>query len=209
MVSEAEKALLAQELTDAAVDVVSNNHEVHGAGAPFERRSGLLFVGGFRHPPNVDAALWLARDILPRILERLPDVELHLVGADAPDAVSALGELPGVRFHGYVPDLGPLLDGVRISVAPLRYGAGVKGKVNMSMSYGQPVIATPIAIEGMHAEAGRDVLVAESPQAFADAIVQAYGDQALWTSLSDHGLANVERHFSFDAARAAVRKLFE
>jgi glycosyltransferase involved in cell wall biosynthesis len=85
----------------------------------------------------------------------------------------------------------------------------VKGKVNMSMSYGQPVVATPIAVEGMYAEAGRDVLVAADAATFADEIVRVYGDEALWTSLSDHGLENVRRHFSFDAARAAVRRLLE
>ena len=65
-----------------------------------------------------------------------------------------------VIVHGYVEDIAPYMDGCRVSVAPLRYGAGVKGKVNMAMSYGLPVVATPIAVEGMHVEAGEDVMVA-------------------------------------------------
>jgi GT2 family glycosyltransferase/glycosyltransferase involved in cell wall biosynthesis len=208
VVSAAEKALLAQELPDAKVDIVSNIHEVHGTGQAFGQRSGLLFVGGYRHPPNVDAALWMAREILPRIRERLPDVELHLVGADAPEAVSSLGALPGVRFHGYVADLGPLLDGVRISVAPLRYGAGVKGKVNQSLAHGLPVVATRCAVEGMHLVDGQDVLVADAAEDFADAVVRLYDDAALWRRLSSGGQENTRRHFSADPVRETLRELF-
>ncbi len=209
VVSEAERVLLAQESPKAKVDVVSNIHDVHGAGAPFASRSGLLFVGGYRHPPNVDAALWLARDILPRIREQLPEAELHLVGGDAPEAVAALGALPGVRLHGYVPDLGPLLDGVRISVAPLRYGAGVKGKVNQSLAHGLPVVATRCAVEGMHLVDGQDVLVADEADAFADAVVRLYRDAELWERLAQGGLENTRRHFSADPVRATLRELFQ
>src|SRR3546814_9787106 len=90
--------------------------------------------------------------IFPRVRQALPDVELHLIGGDAPESVIALGGLPGVHFHGHVPDLAPFLDGCRIALAPLRYGAGVKGKVNLSMAHGQPVVATPCAAEGMRSE---------------------------------------------------------
>jgi glycosyltransferase involved in cell wall biosynthesis len=100
------------------------------------------------------------------------------------------------------------MDGCRVSIAPLRYGAGVKGKVNMAMSCGLPVVATSAAVEGMHVRAGEDVLVADDPVAFAAHVVRLYRDEALWNTLSANGLANVERHFSFAAARAAVERLF-
>jgi len=109
--------------------------------------------------------------------------------------------------HGYVEDIAPYMDGCRVSVAPLRYGAGVKGKVNMAMSYGLPVVATSVAVEGMHVEAGADVLVADEADAFADDVIRLYGDEELWNRLSANGLANVARHFSFDAARNAMRDL--
>ncbi|WP_425486491.1 glycosyltransferase [Chiayiivirga flava] len=208
VVSPVERELLAREAPGARVEVLSNVHEVFGRRRDFAQRRDLVFVGGFQHPPNIDAATWFVHEIFPRVRARLPDVRFHLVGSRATDAVRALGDIDGVVFHGFVADLEPMLDDIRLAVAPLRYGAGVKGKVNMSMSYGQPVIATPIAVEGMHAEAGRDVLVAQEPAEFADAIVRAYEDEALWTSLSDHGLDNVRRHFSFEAARDAVRGLF-
>jgi glycosyltransferase involved in cell wall biosynthesis len=112
-----------------------------------------------------------------------------------------------VIVHGFVPDIAPLMDGCRLSVAPLRYGAGVKGKINMAMSYGLPVVATGVAVEGMHVRAGIDVMVADAPVEFADAITRAYHDEALWQKLSDNGLANVREHFSFDAARTALQRI--
>ncbi|MDQ1092384.1 glycosyltransferase involved in cell wall biosynthesis [Xanthomonas sacchari] len=97
---------------------------------------------------------------------------------------------------------------MRIAVAPLRFGAGVKGKVNLSMAHGQPVVATACAVEGMHLRDGEDVLIADDPAAFADAIVQLYADPALWQRLADNGLRNIETHFSLDAARTTVREAF-
>jgi glycosyltransferase involved in cell wall biosynthesis len=116
--------------------------------------------------------------------------------------------LPGVVVHGHVPDIGPYMDGCRIGLAPLRYGAGVKGKVNLSMAHGQPVVATSCAVEGMHLEPGRDVLVADDAQGFADAVVALHEDAALWNTLAQNGLRNVAEHFSLDAARETVRRVF-
>jgi GT2 family glycosyltransferase len=207
VVSGAEQALLAQELPGAKVDVVSNIHEVQGPGKPWSERRDLLFVGGYRHPPNVDAAVWMARDILPRVREQLPDITLNLVGSEAPPEVLALGELPGVCLHGFVPDLTPLLEGVRVGVAPLRYGAGVKGKVNHSLAHGQPMVATLCAVEGMHLVDGVDVLVADDPEAFAAAVVRLHEDRTLWETLSAGGLENTRRHFSPGAVRATLQTL--
>ena len=209
VVSPVEQELLAREVPEARVDVLSNVHEVFGRRREFAQRADIMFIGGYQHPPNIDAAIWFANEILPRVRAELPDLRFHLIGSKAPAEVRALGELPGVEFHGFVEDIEPFLDGCRLAVAPLRYGAGVKGKVNMSMSYGQPVIATGIAVEGMYAEPGRDVLVAETPEEFAAQVLRAYRDENLWMQLSDNGLANVTRHFSFESARGAVRRLID
>jgi len=209
VVSPVEQALLATEAPGARVDILSNVHEVFGCRKPFEQRHDIVFMGGYQHTPNVDAVLWFADEVLPLIRAEAPEITFHVVGSKATDEVRALGERPGIMFQGFVPDIEPFMDNCRLAVAPLRYGAGVKGKVNMSMSYGQPVVATPIAIEGMHAEPGVDVLVAESAQDFAAEVLRAYRDRELWQQLSAGGLANVERHFGFESARQAVRALFE
>jgi len=207
VVSESERVLLTQDAPAATVEVLSNLHRVAGPGQPFAQRHDLVFVGGFRHPPNVDAVQWFVTSVFPLIQAKLPDVRFHCIGGDVPDEVASLSTQPGVMVHGHVPDITPYMDGARIAVAPLRYGAGVKGKVNLSMAHGQPVVATACAVEGMHLRAGEDVLVADAAQAFADAVLRLYGDQALWQQLAANGLRNVERHFSLDAGREVVRRV--
>jgi glycosyltransferase involved in cell wall biosynthesis len=120
-----------------------------------------------------------------------------------PAAIRELA-VDGVRVLGYVEDIDPLLDAARISIAPLRYGAGVKGKINQAMAFGLPVVATPMAAEGMGLRDGEELLVAESPQDFADAIVRLYGDEPLWQRLAEGGRDNVRRHFSRAHARATL-----
>ena len=124
------------------------------------------------------------------------------------DDLRALDGQNGLRIHGHVPDLAPWLDRSRIALAPLRYGAGVKGKINQSMAHGLPVVATACAVEAMHLRDGEDVLVADEADAFADAVVRLYRERELWERLAANGLASVERHFSPDAARGAVREVF-
>lgn len=209
VVSTAERELLVREMPQARVEVLSNVHAIAGCRRGFDEREDLVFVGGFRHPPNVDAMRWFVADILPRVRERLPSIRLHIIGADAPESIQRLADAPGVAFHGYVADLDPYMDGCRVAIAPLRYGAGVKGKVNLSMAHGQPVVATACAVEGMFLSPGEDVLTAETAEDFAAAIVRLHGDRELWEQLSAQGLENVRRHFSFEAARPALRRVLD
>ena len=208
VVSEVERDILARDVPRACVLVQTMIHTPAAARARFAEREGLLFLGGFRHPPNVDAARWLAREIVPRLRERLADVTTYLVGANAPRAVLELAA-PGLEVVGFVPDVAPWFERCRISISPLRYGAGIKGKVNHAMSHGLPVVATRASIEGMHLVEGEEVLVADEPDAFVDAIVRLYGDEALWERLSAAGVANVERHFSAKVAARGLAKIFE
>ena len=206
VVSPVEKAILAMDAPGVDVDVLSNVHELHGCRRAFDDRRDLLFVGGFQHPPNSDAVLWFAREVLPRVLEHLPNLCLHVIGSKVTPEIQALAN-DQLIVHGFVDDIAPAMDSARISIAPLRYGAGVKGKVNMAMSYGLPVVATPMAVEGMHVRSGNEVLVAAEAESFAHAIVKLYNDEALWNRLSSNGLANVREHFSFDAAEKAIRRI--
>ncbi len=206
VVSPYEKSVLEHDAPDARVDIVSNVHPVHGCRRPFSERKNIFFIGGYQHPPNVDAAIWLAKHIWPLIHAQLPGVQCFLIGSKAPPIVQKLGG-DGLVYKGFVNDLEPWLDNYRIAVAPLRFGAGVKGKVNMSMSYGQPVVATGIAVEGMHAQNGREVLVADSAEDFAAEVVRLYQDEALWQKLSENGLKNVTEHFSFEAARRNILEM--
>jgi GT2 family glycosyltransferase/glycosyltransferase involved in cell wall biosynthesis len=208
VVSEVERALLARDAPQATVEVLSNLHRIAGPGRPFADRRDLVFVGGFRHPPNVDAVSWFADAVFPLVRQQLPDVQFHCIGSDVTPGILALGARDGIRVHGHVADIAPYMDGCRIAIAPLRYGAGVKGKINLSMAHGQPVVATSCAVEGMHLRDGVDVLVADDAASFAAQIVRLHEDAALWQQLSGAGLDNVSRHFSIESARATVRQLF-
>ncbi|KGM56625.1 glycosyl transferase [Lysobacter arseniciresistens ZS79] len=207
VVSEAERELLAVDAPGADVHVLSNLHAPGAAGLPFAQRRDVMFVGGFRHPPNVDAVCWFVREVWPLVRRSEPALAFHCIGGDVPEAVRCLGDLPGVHVHGHVPDLAPWLAGIRVSVAPLRYGAGVKGKVNQSMAHGVPVVATGCAVEGMHLTDGVDVMVADAPDRFAEAVLALHRDGDLWHRLADNGRLNVERHFSATAARDVVQRV--
>jgi GT2 family glycosyltransferase/glycosyltransferase involved in cell wall biosynthesis len=203
VVSTVELDMLKQELPDANVMLLPNMHPVHGRHGEFEQRSGLVFVGGFGHPPNVDAVHWLVEEIYPLIRAKRPDIELHLIG-QMPEAEQRQFTRNGVTAHGRVEDIDPWMANSRIALAPLRYGAGVKGKVNTAMSHGLPVVGTSIAAEGMRLCDGENVLLADNAQAFADAVLRLYDDRALWYRLSEAGMANIRDHFSFDIARRTL-----
>ncbi len=208
VVSAYEQELLQKELPGSDIRTLSNIHQVFGCRGPFDMRRDALFVGGFRHPPNTDAVQFLAQEILPLVVREIPDFRVYIIGSHMPAPVKRLAS-DRLIMLGYVEDLEPFLDSCRMSLAPLRYGAGVKGKVNLSMSYGLPVVATAIGVEGMHLTPGEDALVVDTAEAFAAAIVRLNRDQALWEGLSANGLDNVERYFSRDAARNVLRGLLE
>jgi polysaccharide pyruvyl transferase WcaK-like protein len=125
-----------------------------------------------------------------------------------PEAVRNLAG-QGLEAVGFVPDLAPYLQRCRLSIAPLRFGAGVKGKISAAQAAGLPVVATSIAVEGMNLEPGRDVLVADTAEAFADAVLRLHEDEMLWARVASGGRENVARYFSADVARTALEGLIE
>ena len=205
-VSEVELTVLEREVPGAWVEVLSNIHAVAEPVAQFAPRRGIMFIGTYDYPPNVDAVSYFAHDIWPHVQKALPDATFHIVGDNPPARIRALAGAQ-IVVTGYVPDVAEYFHRCRISVAPLRYGAGVKGKINQSMSYGVPVVATPVAAEGMHLVDEESVLIAGTPEEFAKAVVRAYRDEALWTRLSVNGLENVRRYFSFEVARKTVQEV--
>jgi glycosyltransferase involved in cell wall biosynthesis/GT2 family glycosyltransferase/tetratricopeptide (TPR) repeat protein len=194
-VTEPDEEVLLREFPGLRTGVVPNVHALAPAPAAYESRRDIGFVGFYLHPPNVDAAVLLAKEILPRIQRHLPDVKLHLIGNAPPPAVQALAS-PSVIVTGYVPDLTPYWQGLRVSVAPLRYGAGMKGKVGQAMAEGLPVVSTTIGAEGMSLTDGEHLLVRDDPQAFADAVVRLYTDPELWKRLAAAGHRVVAERWS-------------
>lgn len=200
VMSDYELDVLKKELPDASIHLVPLMFvDIPGRTGGYAERKDMLFIGGFPHTPNVDAVVYFCEQIWPSVRARLPDARIHLVGNAPPSEVHALAEIPGVEVVGYVENLKPLFDRIRISVAPLRYGAGIKGKLGTSLSFGVPSVATSIAVEGMRVRDGVHALVADDPQAFADQIVRLYNDEALWNRISQGGLDFVTDMYSLDA----------
>jgi glycosyltransferase involved in cell wall biosynthesis len=203
VVSPFEQDLLDKLAPRARVNIVSLIHENMPGPKTFAERSGLIFIGGFRHPPNLDAITWYVDKVLPIVRRKAPGIVTTLIGSEAPPSLQKFAA-PDFIIAGFVPNVTPYYNNARLSISPLRYGAGVKGKVNISMQYGVPVVATPVSVEGMFLEDGVNVLVADDPEAFADAIIRVHQDEALWNRLSQGGLMNIEAHFSRACARRAL-----
>jgi len=203
VVSEVERRELLELCPAAAIQVVSTIHLPTASTPSFASRSGAVFVGNFSYEPNADALEYLASEVWPRVRAIDLGLELRLVGSFPPEALTG-PEPPGVVLVGHVPELAPVLDRARLSVAPLRFGAGVKGKVLSSLSRGLPVVGSPVAFEGITVEHEREVLVAEEPAALAREIARLHRDAALWQRLSKAGLAVIAKHFSPAAARAGL-----
>ncbi|MCI2053610.1 MAG: glycosyltransferase [Sphingobium sp.] len=198
VVSEAELALLDEILPSADVRVVPLIRGVRSRARPgFEARDGIAFVGGFQHQPNIDAVTHFLDEVWPMVLARLPNLTLYVIGSHMPLQLSSRLD-SNVEWIGYVPELEPWLDRVLATVAPLRYGAGAKGKVVSSLINGVPCVASTIAAEGMNIAAGDGILIAENSRAFVDRIADITTDAGLWQSTSRQGFDTVARLYSLD-----------
>jgi len=205
-VSEAERQTLLGEEPGLHVAILPNVNEPWSEVPPRGERSGVLFVGGFAHGPNAGAALELASQVMPAVWAEIEDVRLTVVGADPPPELAALAA-DRIDVRGWVPDLDPLLGRSVAMVAPLRYGAGVKGKIAVSMSAGLPVITTGVGAEGLAVEHGRDILVGDTAEELARLIVELHRDAELWSRISSAGRDVVVRTASPAAMRPVLKRL--
>ncbi len=195
VVSDCEREQVEQDVPGARVIVIPTVHDVEPYVPPPEDREGILFVGGFEHPPNIEAAVSLVKEVMPAVWRELGDVPVTIVGSEPPPQVAALAS-PLVDVTGWVEDLKPLFESSRLMVAPLHYGAGVKGKITQSLAAGLPVVTTPIGAEGLDGGADESMLVGESSQELAADTVRVYRDDELWRGLSRAGQALIEEQCS-------------
>jgi GT2 family glycosyltransferase/SAM-dependent methyltransferase len=207
--SEFEREVLRKEIPGAQVFVWPLAQELRPPQKPFADRAGIGYLGGFKHPPNVDAVLYFIDAILPRVLEQEPDMTFLVAGSQMPPEISGI-DRPAVKILGHVADLRTFFEELRVFVAPVRYGAGVKGKVVASLASGVPVVGTAMAFEGMGLGHEEGAVVAETPEDFAAQIVRIHRSEELWKRLSQAGFARAEREYSVAAgtkhlARAVVQ----
>jgi glycosyltransferase involved in cell wall biosynthesis len=198
-----DKEVMAREVPGKRIEVVPTIHELRERGKPFEDREGLLFIGNLAHRPNEDAVFFFMREVYPRLRPKLPGVPLDIIGDFGSDAIAAYNS-EEVRIRGYVPDVEPYLRGARVFIAPLRFGAGIKGKVGEAMAHGIPVVTTSIGAEGFGLTHESDVMIADDPESFATAISRLYSDKELWQRVADNGRLRIEKHFTPDVIAETI-----
>ena len=208
VVSPIEKEFLLQEDPQLRIEVLSNIHEVTPCTTPFCDRKDLMFVGGFNHLPNVDAMKWFTKEIFPHITKSIPDIKLYIIGSDPTKEIERLAS-SNIIVVGYAKDLTPYFNNCRVFVSPLRYGAGVKGKINQSMSFGLPVISTSIGAEGMGLIEGKNIILADTAEVFARICVDIYYNEKLWNELSKNSITNVQEKFSATVWKPKISSLLD
>jgi glycosyltransferase involved in cell wall biosynthesis len=208
VVSDVELQHLRRLVPEAHVAHVPLIRDMPGRINGFHQRANIGFVGYFLHAPNPDAVLTLVSSIWPRVRAALPDVHLRVIGAHWPRQIPAPAG-NGIEMVGHVPDLTAALERLRLTVAPLRFGAGAKGKVVSSLAHGVPCVATSIAAEGMGLIDGVELMIAKRNDRFAEKIVSLYSDEALWTRISDAGLAAVKRQHSFEHGMGLIAGMLQ
>ncbi len=132
----------------------------------------ILFIGGFRHKPNVDAVLWFVHDIFPLIKKKLPNAIFRIVGSHPTAQILELNRISGVQVVGFVKDTTEMINAASVSVAPLRYGAGMKGKVTEALSFGLPVVTTSFGSQGLNAIDGEHLRIADDAIEFAEHVYE-------------------------------------
>ena len=206
VVSPVEKELLAREAARANVHVVQLVIPEEPQGPGFEERRDILFIGGYQHTPNAEAVLYFCREILPALRARIPELRFLVLGSRPTPEIQALAN-DHIQVLGFQKDIAPYFNACRLMVAPLRFGAGIKGKLGTSFSYGLPVVASSIAAEGMYLQHGREVLIADTPQEFADAVLRLYDDPQLWGQMSVAGRQLLRERFSPEVIRAGLARV--
>jgi GT2 family glycosyltransferase/SAM-dependent methyltransferase/glycosyltransferase involved in cell wall biosynthesis len=205
VVSDSERVQVERDVPDAHVVMVPTVHDIEPFVLPPEDRSGIIFVGAFQHLPNIGAAMKLVNDVMPKVWRELQHVRVTIVGPNPPPEVQALAS-PRVDVAGWVEDLLPLLENSRLLLAPLVYGAGLKGKITQCLAVGLPVVTTPIGADGLDG-LERCALIAEDPASLAEHAVRVYCDDALWRELSRAGQDLVAKHCSPAVVSERLRQL--
>lgn len=209
--TDVEKAvILSHNLDSTRVSKCPWVTEVVEAVPDYTARKDIAFMGGYKHYPNVDAVEWFIRDVMPLIRETLPGVNFRVYGSNVPDVLRRLADaVDDVIIEGWVADVRAVFDTCRVFVAPLRTGAGIKGKVLSALAHGVPCVLSPIAAEGIPLSPGVHAAVATKPSEWARALTTLYSDRAAWDAMSAEALRLVKNHYGFSKAVAEMREILQ
>ncbi len=169
----------------------------------------ILFTGYYLHKPNIDAAIYFAGEIFPKILSTIPDAKFYIVGSNPDESIRALQNQSNIFVTGWVPDLRPYLNRASVFVAPIRLGMGMRGKILEALSMGIPVVTTSLAARGLEIREGMDVFIADEPGLFAENVISVLTGDTKFRSPDNDARKIIEKYYSWDACTSAYEKIIE
>lgn len=208
-ISKTDKQLLKQHFNASEkVVLISNIHQHLDKNSDFigfENRKDILFVGSFRHDPNNDAVKHLKQNIMPLVWQTLPEIKVNIVGSYITEDIKSLASS---RFNllGFVDDINVTLNASKLFVAPLRFGAGIKGKIGQSLEHSLPLVTTDVGAEGFDFENQQEIMIANSAEEIAHKIVALYTNKALWNAASD-SCQSILKPFSLATTEAQILQI--
>ena len=210
--SEREHLLLKNLLPRRVIEVIPNGVDTEAFQGDYlaqETSNQIIFTGTMDYYPNIDAVLFFAQQCWPLILEQVPGVTWQIVGRKPPPEVQRLAELPGVTVTGFVPDVQPYLARSAVAIAPLQIGSGTRLKILEAFAMQKAVVSTSMGCEGLSVESGKHLLVADQPEAFAQAVVELLGDPSMRIALGSAGRALIEAEYSWEQCGAQLLHVLE
>lgn len=207
-ISQDEKLKILKEIPSAKVEVFPVIYHTSSRRSSFEDSSEILFIGNFSHSPNEDAVLYFINEILPHVVNQIKNIKFNIVGANMPTSIINL-KSENINPLGYVDDVSELFKNSRLFVCPLRFGAGIKGKLIQSLAFGLPVVSTSIGIEGIFMRDGENCSVADDAIGFAKKVVELYFNDSMWNLYSTEGIGLVEKYYSSNAHKKNIKSILE
>ncbi len=204
-ISDEEKEFMTKYIPSEKLITVSNIHYIKinkNKTLPFIDRKDMLFIGS-SHSPNIDSIYYLYKEIMPLVWEKLPEIKVNIIG-NLNEIITDIVDDKMV-FHGFVSDIVPFFITNKFMIAPLRYGAGVKGKIGQAFEYYLPVISTDIGVEGMNLIHNKNALIANNAIDFANEILKLYEDEVLWKKLQDNSENSLEP-FSVERVKKIINE---
>lgn len=206
VVSEVEETIISQLKPELNIHLLSNVHNSISNRPGVKDRNSILFVANFNHPPNKDGLEWFLNDIYPIINKKFENLVVKVVGEPKPLIPSNLNN---VHATGWVEDLTPLYATTRVAIAPLRFGAGVKGKIGEAWAHSVPVVMTEVGAEGMDPSASKSAIVASNSTQFAEGIINLLTDDDLWNEYSQNCALHVDLKFGVSQLETRIDNLFQ
>lgn len=209
--SEKDRRHIQQYVASERVWAVPNGVDIeHFAFQPRRnrRKKSLLFLGYFQHPPNVHALNYFLADILPGLRKRIPEVQLEVVGDSPPPNIQGRHGVDGIKVHGYVKDVRPIIADCDVMIAPIRSGGGTRLKILEAFSAGLPVVSTSLGLEGIDAKAGEHVFVGDTARDFVVAVCTLIENRHLAKSIAEKARSLVEQRYSWEVVCNQLNKVW-